>query len=158
MKLLTNTAAVMDALGGNAAVQRLTGDRATTVSNWRHSKTFPADLYDLMREALGELGYRAPAALWRQRKRRKKKKPARSATGKRETIKARRADGRKRKRARAQKLAGLAHRKALRPVAAKLGNGNRPASGDDAQCDNRQGEPIASAPQAAESASKETTA
>lgn len=68
---LTTTIAVMNALGGakrgsNQRIADLTGRTHKAVSNWRTFDTFPPDTYLVMTEKLAELGYSAPASLWRQ--------------------------------------------------------------------------------------------
>lgn len=55
---------VMDALGGNGPVGDLTGAKASTVSMWRKSQSFPTNTYLLMTEALRARGFQAPASLW----------------------------------------------------------------------------------------------
>jgi hypothetical protein len=64
LKLLTTAGAVMDILGGNQPAQRLTGDRATTVSNWRNQDHFPAKHYVIINNALAPVGYFAPPWLF----------------------------------------------------------------------------------------------
>jgi hypothetical protein len=64
MDELTTTEAVIDALGGNAAVRALTGSKAPAVSNWAKFETFPANTYLAMTEALKAIGKTAPASLW----------------------------------------------------------------------------------------------
>ena len=61
---LTTTGAVVDALGGNSAVVRLTGSSPTAVSNWRQFNSFPSKTYLVLNDALREIGKEAPASLW----------------------------------------------------------------------------------------------
>lgn len=61
---LQTAAEVMDALGGNTGVSKLTGGSASRVSNWRVFGRFPPSFYFLMTEELAAKGYRAPASLW----------------------------------------------------------------------------------------------
>ena len=61
---LKTTSAVMDALGGNSAVAKLTGSKPTAVWNWRTFDKFPSNTYAVMIEALQERGKTAPASLW----------------------------------------------------------------------------------------------
>ena len=57
--------AVIDALGGDAGVKKLTGAAQNNLGNWRKTqKKFPAHTYLIMIDALAERGYRAPPALW----------------------------------------------------------------------------------------------
>jgi hypothetical protein len=64
---LDTTSAVMDVLGGNTAVARLTRRRSPKVAaNWRHFKTFPPDTYLVMTHALVRAGRTPPHhSLWR---------------------------------------------------------------------------------------------
>jgi hypothetical protein len=64
LEILNTTAAVMDALGGNTPVARLTRSRPSAVSNWRGFKTFPSNFYVAMIEALHAIGKTAPDSLW----------------------------------------------------------------------------------------------
>lgn len=61
---LTTASAVIDLLGGNPAVARLTGRRAQAVSNWRRFNAFPADTYVALTEALKAIDASAPNSLW----------------------------------------------------------------------------------------------
>ena len=63
-KTLQTTSDVMDALGGTAAVARLTDRSTHCASNWRRFKTFPANTFVTMRTALHERGLTAPDSLW----------------------------------------------------------------------------------------------
>lgn len=67
---LETSAAVIDALGGTAAVARLANKAMQTVSNWR-SRGFPSDTFLLLQAALKAQGRTAPAALWRMEEPRK---------------------------------------------------------------------------------------
>lgn len=62
--ILTTTSQVIDALGGNKAVEALTGCSPQVVSNWRRFDTFPASKFVLMTSALAAVGKHAPASLW----------------------------------------------------------------------------------------------
>ncbi len=55
---------VMDMLGGTNAVAALTKRKPTAASNWRKFGRFPANTYLVMRDALAEDGFDAPASLW----------------------------------------------------------------------------------------------
>jgi hypothetical protein len=55
---------VLDALGGNAAVEELTGCKPSRVCNWRSFGKFPPKFYLLMTAALAKKKKRAPASLW----------------------------------------------------------------------------------------------
>jgi hypothetical protein len=80
LTVLTTTAAIFDVLGGNQQVQRLTGDQASTVSNWRTQRHFPAKHFVLINGALAPLGYEALPALFGMTKPgRRVKPPARMA-------------------------------------------------------------------------------
>jgi len=61
---LKTTSEVMDALGGNPAVAKLTGSKTKAVWNWRTFETFPSNTYAVMIAALQERGKTAPASLW----------------------------------------------------------------------------------------------
>lgn len=63
---LRTTVEVMDALGGNQAVERITGRSPQAVSNWRRFQTFPANTYAVMTHALSRIGKTAPPSLWGQ--------------------------------------------------------------------------------------------
>ena len=61
---LNTTSDVMDALGGNPGVAKLTGSKPKAVWNWRSFDKFPSNTYAVMIEALQERGKTAPASLW----------------------------------------------------------------------------------------------
>jgi hypothetical protein len=61
---LETTSQVMDALGGNGAVEVLTSSKPSAVSNWRGFSTFPSNTYVAMIHALHATGKTAPASLW----------------------------------------------------------------------------------------------
>lgn len=65
MRYLTTVADVVDALGGNAAVARMTGRTPNAVTNWRARLNFPPDTFVALTAALAEAGCVAPASLWR---------------------------------------------------------------------------------------------
>jgi hypothetical protein len=67
MKILKTTSEVMDALGGNQAVSKLTGCTAQAVSNWRRFDSFPSNTFVAMTGALAMSGQFAPASLWGMR-------------------------------------------------------------------------------------------
>lgn len=62
-----STNAVMDALGGNSPVAKITKRQSSKVpANWRRFETFPPDTYLAMTSALRLLGHEPPHhALWR---------------------------------------------------------------------------------------------
>lgn len=64
MDMLSQTGSVIDALGGTAAVARITGRTPQAVSNWRGRLTFPADTFLILSGALTLAGKTAPASLW----------------------------------------------------------------------------------------------
>ena len=71
LKPLTTVPAVMEVLGGttrgkNKRIGELTGRTHKAVHNWWSFKTFPADTYLVMTQALAQKGYSAPASLWSQ--------------------------------------------------------------------------------------------
>lgn len=55
---------IIDLLGGNIAVGKLTGSNPKTVSNWRRFDQFPANTFVVLRNALAELGVDADPQLW----------------------------------------------------------------------------------------------
>lgn len=59
------TSKIIDALGGNAAVAKLTGRGYTAVCNWRTWEHFPPTLFLLMSHALLQRGIVAPPTLWK---------------------------------------------------------------------------------------------
>lgn len=63
--LAMNANELIDALGGNAAVARLTGVRTSAVSNWRRFGTFPPRLYLCFARAARERGVVLPEHLFR---------------------------------------------------------------------------------------------
>lgn len=56
--------ALIDALGGNAAVAALTGRRSSAVSNWRKRGRVPAELSRVLESALGEKGRQVAPSLF----------------------------------------------------------------------------------------------
>jgi len=58
---------IIDLLGGNAAVAKLTATTAKAVSNWRSYDRFPANTYLLLKSELVRLGHSAPDHLWSMR-------------------------------------------------------------------------------------------
>ena len=66
-ELLTDADAVLDALGGNVAVAKLTGSNPKAVWNWRSAKSFPANTYVAITSALAGVGKSAPPELWDMR-------------------------------------------------------------------------------------------
>ena len=58
---------IIDALGGNAAVARLTSSTAKAVSNWRAFDRFPSNTFLLLKSELMRLGISAPDHLWSMR-------------------------------------------------------------------------------------------
>ncbi len=65
MIYLTDTTAVIEALGGTEAVGRLTGRKYSAAFNWRSFETFPPDTFLVMTKALHDRGMEAPPSLWR---------------------------------------------------------------------------------------------
>jgi hypothetical protein len=65
MEPLATTAAVIDALGGTAAVARLTGRSMQAVSNWKDRGLFTAAAYEPISRALAEIGRRADPSVWK---------------------------------------------------------------------------------------------
>jgi hypothetical protein len=57
---------VVDVLGGEVAVGRLTGNLSGrgAAANWVRRRRFPAEHYFIMREALADIGFFAPMELW----------------------------------------------------------------------------------------------
>jgi hypothetical protein len=67
MNSITTATEIIDALGGNIPVARLTSATAKTVSSWRGRNRFPANTYPVLQSELVRLGFSAPAHLWRMR-------------------------------------------------------------------------------------------
>lgn len=66
MEQLQTASDVIDALGGTAKVQALTGRKyAQSVSNWRKSDRLPPDTFVILSAELERLGRNAPPSLWR---------------------------------------------------------------------------------------------
>ncbi len=65
MEPLRTTSAVIDALGGTAAVARLTGRTMQAVSNWRDRGLFTAAAYEPISRALEEIGRAADPRVWK---------------------------------------------------------------------------------------------
>jgi hypothetical protein len=65
MSELTTTREIMDILGGDKSVGKLTGRTRKAANNWRAFNRFPPDTYVAIQCALKNLGHSAPAALWR---------------------------------------------------------------------------------------------
>jgi len=61
---LPTASAVIDALGGTAAVAKLSERSMQSVTNWRAANRLPADTYLLLQAALKRRRLNAPAALW----------------------------------------------------------------------------------------------
>lgn len=62
---LTTTAEVIDALGGNPVVAKMTGRNAKAVSAWRSFEAFPPDTFLVLNDALASKKMAAPTSLWR---------------------------------------------------------------------------------------------
>jgi hypothetical protein len=54
----------MDALGGTAAVARMTGRTYRAAFNWRGFNAFPSNTYLVISTALANIGKQAPPRLW----------------------------------------------------------------------------------------------
>lgn len=67
IRKLSTVDEVIDALGGTAAVARLTGGRMQAVSNWRDRGGFPPRTHLLFSQELKAIGCEAPPALWRMK-------------------------------------------------------------------------------------------
>lgn len=63
---LTTANQVIDALGGVEGLQKLTGQTASVINNWRRFKKFPAHEHDELTRALKRRGKCAPARLFSQ--------------------------------------------------------------------------------------------
>lgn len=64
---LSTAGEVMDALGGNAGVAKLTNSTLKAVWNWRKDNYFPSDTFVVLKCALADRGIDAPASLWGMR-------------------------------------------------------------------------------------------
>ena len=67
MTSLQSTSEVIDHLGGNAEVARLTSTTSKAVSNWRAFERFPANTYLIIQAELTKSGKSAPDHLWSMR-------------------------------------------------------------------------------------------
>jgi hypothetical protein len=67
MKILETTTDIIDLLGGNVAVARLTSTTPKAVSNWRGFNRFPADTFLVIKTELVRIGHYAPDHLWSMR-------------------------------------------------------------------------------------------
>lgn len=63
-KTLQTTEDVIEALGGLGEAATLTGRKRSAAWMWLRAKTFPANTYVVMTEALKQRGKTAPASLW----------------------------------------------------------------------------------------------
>lgn len=63
MSILTSTSAVIDALGGAAAVARMFDVKGNAVQHWNYKK-FPPHTYLAIIKALSSKGLMADPALW----------------------------------------------------------------------------------------------
>lgn len=66
MKQLESAREVISALGGNDAVEAMTGRDYKTVCGWGVKDRFPPETYVLMTAELAAYGFTAPPSLWRQ--------------------------------------------------------------------------------------------
>jgi len=79
---LRSTGEIIDALGGNPSVQKLTKRKGGQhITNWRASGYFPPDTFLIITKALRERRLRAPASLWRIVDPDQKRNPVRRASG-----------------------------------------------------------------------------
>lgn len=78
MTLMQSTTEIIDLLGGNAAVAKLTSTTAKAVSNWRGFNRFPSNTFLVLKAALTRAGHSAPDHLWSMREAPVTKKNARS--------------------------------------------------------------------------------
>ena len=67
MTTIENTTEIIDVLGGNTAVARLTSTTPKAVSNWRGFGKFPANTFLVIKSELVRLGMNAPDHLWSMR-------------------------------------------------------------------------------------------
>ena len=67
MTSIENVSEIIDKLGGNPAVARLTSSTAKAVSNWRRFDRFPASTYLVIKSELLRHGHSAPDYLWSMR-------------------------------------------------------------------------------------------
>ena len=63
-KTLLTVGAVVEELGGKAALAEMTGLSPNAVWNWIDRGDFPSNTYVLITEALSAKGKTAPAGLW----------------------------------------------------------------------------------------------
>jgi hypothetical protein len=67
MTSIETTSEIIDALGGNASVARLTSSTAKAVSNWRGFGKFPSNTFLIIKAELMRHGMSAPDHLWSMR-------------------------------------------------------------------------------------------
>jgi hypothetical protein len=67
MTSIDNTAEIIAALGGTAAVARLTSTTPKAVHNWRAFGRFPANTFLVIKSELLRIGRSAPDHLWSMR-------------------------------------------------------------------------------------------
>lgn len=61
---LTTARAVIDRLGGEEALQKLTSRKYNAIFNWRVINKFPANTFTLFQDELHKRGCTAPRSLW----------------------------------------------------------------------------------------------
>jgi hypothetical protein len=62
---LSTVDSVIEALGGNGAVARLTGRTHQAVSNWRRRGHFPSETFCVLRDELNRRDVPTALSLWR---------------------------------------------------------------------------------------------
>lgn len=67
MTTLETATEIIDLLGGNVAVAKLTSTTPKAVSNWRGFNRFPADTFLVIKTELVRIGHFAPDHLWSMR-------------------------------------------------------------------------------------------
>ena len=118
LKTLNSVTAIFDVLGGSLAVQELTGDKPTTVSNWRNWNVCPANTHDLFLRELAVRGFWAPPELFAQRKKKPRKKKPKPVTTHRQAV--HKGGGNGRRKGSEKKLAERENRTAQESVQAEL--------------------------------------
>lgn len=64
LERLESVGDVINKLGGNIAVGKITNTRPKSVSMWRTNRALPTKTFVVLSNALAEIGFCAPHSLW----------------------------------------------------------------------------------------------